>query len=238
MLRHEKAPEVSIDLDTAGKILENVFEKSQVEPNSVPLEVLTSYSSYRKERFALQRTALIVIMVLFLLLPMLFIAPSFTLEEPEDGYDSSQVYTVTVDNFLPIARVTASIDGHNVPVYEVDAHVYSIEPATNGRMTVTVTLFNQQTMTKYVDVGNVDADAPVLVSNDYDGETIYLNLSDADSGINFDDIKAIDSKGNTLTPIYCDESTGRVGFTYPEESMNVYISDNAGNTLQLVISLK
>ena len=238
MLKHEKAPEASIDLETAGKILENVFEKSQVEPNSVPLEVLTSYSSYRKERFALQRTALIVIMVLFLLLPMLFIAPSFTLEEPEDEYNSSPVYTVTVDNVLPIARVTASIDGHNVPVYEVDSHVYSIEPAINGRMTVTVTLFNQQTMTKYVDVGNVDTEAPVLVSNDSDNENIYLNLSDADSGINFDDIKAVDSKGNTIAPIYCDESVGRVGFTYPEDSMNVYISDYAGNTLQLVISVK
>lgn len=238
MLKHEKAPEASIDLETAGKILENVFEKSQVEPNSVPLEVLTSYSSYRKERFALQRTALIVIMVLFLLLPMLFIAPSFTLEEPEDEYNSSPVYTVTVDNVLPIARVTASIDGHNVPVYEVDAHVYSIEPAINGRMTVTVTLFNQQTLTKYVDVGNVDTEAPVLVSNDSDNENIYLNLSDADSGINFDDIKAVDSKGNTIAPIYCDESVGRVGFTYPEDSMNVYISDYAGNTLQLVISVK
>lgn len=238
MLRYEKTPEVSIDLESAGKILENVFEKSQVEPNSVPLEVLTSYSSYRKERFALQRTALIIIMVLFLLLPMLFIAPSFTLEEPEDGYQSSPVYTITVDNNLPVSRITASISGHNVPVYEVDTHVYSIEPTINGRMAITVTLFNQQPMTKYVDVGNVDTEAPVLVSNDYDDENIYLNLSDVDSGINFDDIKAVDSKGNTIAPVYCDKSISRIGFAYPEDSMNVYIPDYAGNTLQLVISFK
>lgn len=239
MRNHNKEPELALDMDIASQILENVFEKSEVEPNTIPLEVLTSYSSYRKERFALQRTILIVIMVLFLLLPLLFISPSFTLTALNtESFTSTPAYEVVVDTFVPVARITATIDGRNIPVYEVDAHKYSIEPSINGQMKVTVTLINRQQVTHYITVGNVDVEAPVIVSNDSDGENIYLNLSDTGSGINFDEIKAIDTQGNTVLPVFCDESTGRIGFTYPEDSLNVYIADYAGNTLQLVLSIK
>lgn len=231
--------EFALDLDVASKILENVFEKSDVEPNTIPLEVLTAYSSYRKERFALQRTIIVIVMVLFLLLPMLFIAPSFTVTTTDaDTYTSTPSFQLKVDGFMPVSRVTATIDGRNIPVYEVDAHQYSVEPFTNGLMKVSVTLVNRQQLTRYITVGNVDTESPVIVSNDSDGENIYLNLSDADSGINYDKIKAIDTKGNMVLPVYCDKSSGRIGFAYPEDSLNVYIEDNAGNTLQLVLSIK
>ena len=239
MLNLNKEPELALDMEVASKILENVFEESEVEPNTIPLEVLTSYSSYRKERFALQRTILIIIMALFLLLPLLFISPTFTLTTlNEEGYTSTPAYEVIVDTFMPVSRITATIDGRNIPVYEVDAHKYSIEPSVNGQMKVTVTLVNRQQVTHYITVGNVDVEAPVIVSNDSDGENVYLNLSDTGSGINFKEIKAIDTKGNTVKPVYCDESNGRIGFTYPEDSLNVYVTDYAGNTLQLVLSIK
>ena len=239
MLNLNKEPELALDMEVASKILENVFEESEVEPNTIPLEVLTSYSSYRKERFALQRTILIIIMALFLLLPLLFISPTFTLTTlNEEGYTSTPAYEVIVDTFMPVSRITATIGGRNIPVYEVDAHKYSIEPSVNGQMKVTVTLVNRQQVTHYITVGNVDVEAPVIVSNDSDGENVYLNLSDTGSGINFKEIKAIDTKGNIVKPVYCDESTGRIGFTYPEDSLNVYITDYAGNTLQLTLTIK
>lgn len=239
MRNKKEEMELALDLDVASKILENVFEKSDVVPNTVPLEVLTAYSSYRKERFALQRTIIVIVMVLFLLLPMLFIAPSFTVTTADaETFTSTPSFNVSVEGFMPVARVTATIDGRNIPVYEVDAHQYSVEPFTNGLMKVSVTLINRQQLTHYVTVGNVDMESPVIVSNDSDGENIYLNLSDTGSGINFDKVKAIDTKGNVIPPVYCDESSGRIGFAYPEDSLNVYIEDNAGNTLQLVLSIK
>ena len=72
MMRFKKSTEPQLDLDDASKILENIFAANQVEPNTIPLDVLTAYSNYRKERFSLQRTVLVVVMVLFLLLPFLF----------------------------------------------------------------------------------------------------------------------------------------------------------------------
>ena len=238
MLNFNKNLEFALDEKIASDILEKVFEENQVEPNSIPLEVLTSYSNYRKERFAFQRTVLLIILILFLMLPFLFISPTFTLESADNSYTSTPAFHISVDTFMPVSRVTATIDGHNIPVYEMDAHEYSIEPTMNGRMLVTVTLINHQKVTHFIDVGNVDMEAPVIVSNDWDGTNIYLNLSDADSGINFEEIKAVDEKGNTFAPVDYDEATGRVAFLYPESSLNVYIPDNAGNTLQLVLSVR
>lgn len=237
MLKFKKTPEIVLDEKTASKILEQVFEKNKVEPNSIPLEVLTSYSSYRKERFALQRTVLVIMMVMFLMLPFLFIAPSFTVDSQSEEYTSTPVYDLTVDSIMPVSRITATIDGRNTPVYEVDAHKYSIEPAVNGQMDVTVTLINKQQKTVTVTVGNVDTEVPMLVSNDWDKDNFYLNLSDNGSGINFAEIKAVDTKGRTIKPVSYNEATGRVVFKYPDEALNVYIPDNAGNTLQLALSV-
>lgn len=227
-----------LDQEVASKILENVFENNQVEPNSIPLEVLTSYSSYRKERFALQRTILVIMMVLFLMLPFLFIAPSFSIDTSDKDYTSTPAYNLEVDTFMPVARITATIDGRNTPVYEVDSHKYSVEPVINGKMKVTVTLINKQQTTQYVDVTCVDMDVPVLVSSKWDKENIYLTMSDAGSGVNFSEIRATDLNGNTIKPLRTDPAKGLIVFKYPTEPVNVYIPDNAGNSLQLALSLK
>lgn len=238
MLYFNRKQETVLDEKIASDILKKVFEKNQVEPNSIPLEVLSSYCRYRKERFAFQRTVLVIIIVLFLMLPFLFIAPTFTIDSADEGYTSTPRYFISLDTFMPVARVIATINGHNIPVYEIDAHKYSIEPMVNGTMEVTITLINHQKYTRTIDVRNVDVEAPVIVSNDWDKTNVYLNLSDADSGINFEKIKAVDSQGNTFTPVDYDESVGRVAFAYPDSSLNIYIPDYAGNTLQIVLSVK
>lgn len=236
MIVLKKSTDPQLNIDDASKILENVFAKSQVEPNTIPLEVLTAYSNYRKERFSLQRTVLVVAMVLFLMLPFLFIAPSFMISSETPGFTAKPVYQVEVDTFMPVQRVTAEIDGQNVPVYETDSHVYAIEPSRNGRMNVTVTLMNHQTVTDFIDVKNVDADPPKVISNKVDQDRLYLYLSDTDSGINYEGIRAVGLSGQEIEPESCDEASGRVVFAYPKETLNIYIPDNAENTLHLILS--
>ena len=134
-----KKPAVSqLDLEIASQILEQVFEANDMELNSISLEALASYSNYRKERFTLQRTILVIIMALFILLPLLFIPASFTINAPSSQHGFNPVYRMEVDSFMLVERVTATIDGRNVPVYEMDSHVYSIEPPMNGLMEVTL----------------------------------------------------------------------------------------------------
>ena len=81
---------------TAQQILSGVFAACRREPNSVPLEALTAYSNYRKERYALQRTIVVLMLILFLLVPLLFMAArvQITLVNP-DGM-SNPVYAATV----------------------------------------------------------------------------------------------------------------------------------------------
>lgn len=227
-----------LDIETASKILENIFIENQVEPNSVPLEVLTAYSNYRRERFTIQRTILVIIVVLFLMLPFCFVPASFSVTGETAGDVANPTYSLRVETKIPVNRITAMINGRNVPVYEVGSHIYSIEPTENGVMEVTVTLMNNQQKTQFIEVSNVDVDAPLVVSNDVDTEYVYLYLSDSGSGINYEGIKASSLDGKVMKPAYYDETTGCVAFEYPSESLNVYIPDNADNTLQLILTVR
>lgn len=227
-----------LQLEDASKILENVFKENQVEPNTIPLEVLTAYSNYRKERFSLQRLIIVIIMVLFLMLPLLFVPSTFTIQPNMAPDTTNPTFTLKVTSNMLVKRITAVIDGRNVPIYEQDSHVYSIEPAVNGKMKVTVTLMNNQTATEYVDVQHVDLDAPVILSNTYDDDYVYLYLSDVGSGVDYENIMAVNSAGETIKPVSYEEASGCVTFSYPKDTLNISIPDFAHNKLQLIISLK
>ena len=113
--------EPQLDAAAASQMLESVFEAAGVEPNDVPMEALASYTTYRKERFGLQRAIVATVLVLFLLLPLLFIAPAFSVNERELGERGLPVYSVQVDGVIPIRSVTARLGTHALPVYEEDA---------------------------------------------------------------------------------------------------------------------
>ena len=180
---------------------------------------------------------LVLVMVLFLLLPFLFIAPFFSISLKPDSAVNNPVYSVEVDTFMPVERITAAIEGRNIPVYEVASHVYSIEPTVNGKMEVAVTLVNRQTIVRHIDVMNVDLDTPDVLSNSFDEKHFYLRVSDSGSGVNFEKIRAVSLRGEETAPLSCDEASGQIVFAYPEETLNVYIPDNADNTLQLVLTV-
>lgn len=226
-----------LDLEIANQILEHVFEANDMEFNSISLEELASYSNYRKERFTLQRTIIAIVMALFLLLPLLFIPSSFTIESQSGEQAFNPVYRMEVDSFMLVERVTATIDGRNVPVYEMDSHVYSIEPPVNGQMEVTVTLFNRQTNTQYVDVTTVDREVPVATACTKDGDLIYLYLSDGISGVDYENLSAVDLNGQNVVPASVDPENSCVVFEDVKSTLNVYVPDHAGNQLHLIISL-
>lgn len=231
-----KGPE--LDEKTASQMLGNIFDACEVEPNSVPLTVLTSYSNYRRERFLLQRILLVVILLFFCLTPLLFIPPDIQLSLREDSSANKPAYELYVNTFIPISRITATIDGRNVSVYETADRTYSIEPTVNGTMTVTVTLKNKQYASTICEVTGVDTDSPVVVSDKMSGDQIYIYLSDPGSGIDYENITAVDMDGKDVAFASYDEDGDYVVFDYPETSLNVYIPDNAGNTLHLILTVK
>lgn len=235
-LKKTKVPE--LDEKTASQMLENIFNACEVEPNTVPLPVLTSYSNYRRERFLLQKVLLVIILLFFCLVPLLFIAPDMKLNLKDQGTGGKPAYELVVDTFIPVSRITANIGGSNIPVYEVSDKTYSIEPTLNGTMTVTVTLKNRQFASITCEVSGVDTTSPVVLSDKQVGDQIYLYLSDPDSGVDYDNISALDIDGKEVEPVSFDEEGNYIIFDYPEKSLNIYVPDKAGNTLHLILTIR
>ena len=114
-----------IDAADATRILGSVFEEAGVEPNTVPMQALTAYSSYRRERFVLLKTALVIAMILFLLLPFMFIPPRYEVTKTDMGDRKLPVYSVDVKSLLPVRSVVASLDGRPLPKKGVKHSLYT-----------------------------------------------------------------------------------------------------------------
>ena len=232
MKRPTQSTQPEMDMEVAGRLLSNVFDACNYEHNTVPIEVLSSYGNYRKERYGIQKGLLIALMVLFLLLPFLFIAPSLTLEPMEDNGR----LRLTDSTFLPVQRVTATLNGKSLPVYEESAHAYILQPTENGTLEVTMTLLNRQTSVVSCEVTDVDDELPVLRSSELEDGILRLYCEDTLSGIDAEHIRLTDSDGNTLSGFAWDEEAGCVILPYPDEVVRLYLPDKAGNTLQLLLT--
>ena len=142
---------VQLSAEQADQILANVFQVCRLDPNTVSLDTLEDYSNYRAERFTLRKIVVILIMLAFLAVPFLFMAPELTVADKTTD-DASPQYEVAVHSLLPVKSVTAEIDGNNVPVFETAEGVFTISPEISGKMTVTATIVNAQINTVYIDV--------------------------------------------------------------------------------------
>ena len=228
----KKNDEPQLELATAQQMLDNVFDACKLEHNTVPLEILSSYSNYRKERYALQKTILILMMMLFVFLPLLFIPAKIDITQDTDN----QTLLADITTLLPIRRINAVINGKNVPIYEVSANHYVVQPSANGTLTLSVTLVNRQETTIEYEVGMVDNSAPKVLASELKDHTLVLYLEDADSGINYEGIYLTTGVGVMSEPLSYDPETGCVVVEYPTEITNVYVPDNTGNTLHLLLT--
>lgn len=231
--QNQKQNAENLDPNVAGQMLQNIFDICEIKPNTVPLDVLESYSNYRKERFAFQKIVIILMMALFLAIPVMFVNPSVDLAA-DPG--SSSPYTATVDSLLPLRSVTATVGGQRMPVYETDPHVYSIDPTKSGAMTVTVTAWNGQYTSKQMSVTSADRKTPVVVSDSIKNGRVELYVTD-DNEIAYKGIYAEDRNGTRSYPESFDRKKGLVVFEYPSSDLNIYIPDAAGNTLHLILRL-
>lgn len=237
MLRKPKQLE-QLDEDTASQMLDNIFQACEVDPNSVPLSTLASYSNYRTARYQLQKWLLGILIVLFCMMPLLFINPKLSIESQANNTAGKPSYTLTVSSLIPISRITATVNGINTTVYETGNNIYTIEPTQNGEMNITVVLKNHQTSSISYQVSGVDTTVPTLLSSTYQNGKIILYLSDTESGVDYDNIYAFSPSGDKIYPESLNETDNYVTFDCEEPSLNIFIPDKTGNTLQLLLTIK
>ncbi|MBQ9643954.1 MAG: hypothetical protein IJV26_07935 [Lachnospiraceae bacterium] len=227
-----------LDAQTAEQILETIFKKSGVKPNSVPMEALSAYTVYRKERFYLQRGILTAILVLFFLLPFLFIDSRYTVEEGDSGVRGLPVYTIRIASLLPPGSVRAQLKNRNLPVYEVDGKTFTIEPTRNGAMKLSVELVNRQRTETEVKVTGVDENGPRLLRYEAVGREVYLYIQDDGIGTDYDETYALTAEGKIIRPLRTDREAGLIVYDYPDGRWDVYIPDHIGNTLHLAMKIE
>ena len=215
-----------------AETLLDVFQNCGCEPNTTPIEALSSYAVYRKERFSLQRGILAAAMVLFLMLPAMFIFPGFQVTHEKEGERGLPVYRVDVQSHLPVGRVTASMRHYNLPVYEAGSRSFTIEPIRNGELVIEVALVNRQAVQITEQVTDVDAESPRLTDREIREDTFLLRVEDAGIGVHYNGIYAVGASGTVYYPISADAEDG-VLFSYPEEVWDIYIPDYIGNILHL-----
>lgn len=219
-------------------VLEEVFQRCGQDGNTVPLEALASYAVYRKERFSLQRGVLAALLVLFFLLPGMFLLPKLELDVNGTGLRGLPVYTVRVQASLPVRRVTARIRNRSLPVYEDAAKRFSVEPTRNGELTVTVELVNRQRAAISRKVTEVDAESPKLDESKVTDQTVRLTVHDTGIGVDYSGVYALAGDGTVIRPLSSDPDKNQILFPYPDENWDVYIPDYIGNTLHLALTLK
>ena len=219
-----------------SEILDAVFSACGEEGNTVPMETIASYAVYRKERFTLQRVILAMALLVFMMLPMLFILPSYTVSVEDNGSRGLPVYTVKVGSFLPVGRVLASIKDHALPVYEAGAREFTVEPTRNGSLDISVELINNQRVSSEHEVTAVDAEGPELVESKTLKDGFRLRVSDAGIGVDYRDVYAVSASGEVHYPVTANEEEG-ILFEYPDETWDIYIPDHIGNTLHLSVKL-
>ena len=231
-----KVPELKPDI--AEKLLTNVFDSCQQEPNTIPLTKLESYSEYRRERYSFQKVLVLILLAVFLLLPIAFVSPDFTVNARYTGERKEEpVYEVRVSNAIPVKFVSASIDGHSIAVYEADSNVYTMEPTRNGTMKVRVMLLNEQWVEQAVEVTTVDMDPPYLVDSDSDEQHLTLHVADDGLGVDFEGVHMEGRSGAVYKPVFIQKETGEIVFDVPVENVTIYIPDIKQNLLQLVVTI-
>ena len=182
----------------------------------------------------LQKNILRAIIILFLLLPLLFIAPSFELSKIPKGERGLPVVSIDINPGLPVGMVIADVDGYSMPVYEAGAFDYSVEPTLNGVLTIEVELVNRQSLKKEMDMEDVDTEKPQLVDGRIEEENaVILVVKDDGIGIDYRDVYAMDRDGNIYLPVSWDGEAGEIVFDYPKTDWDVYVPDHLGNILHL-----
>ena len=231
---HKAASLEATELTTleTSEILDSVFHACGDEGNSVPMETISSYAVYRKERFTLQRVIVAMALLVFMMLPLLFVLPSYTVTIEDTGTRGLPVYTVKVDSILPVGKVIAKISDHELPVYEAGAREFTVEPTRNGNMDISVELVNRQSVMTEHDVTAVDAEGPKLLGNKTMDDGFILKVEDSGIGVDYREIYAVSASGKVYYPVSASEEDGVV-FEYPTEAWDVYIPDHIGNNLHL-----
>lgn len=230
------ASKAKLDNEAADQILANVFEFCNQEPNATSLEEIKAHKKQRRLLTFLCWILGILVVLVILILPLVMSTAKVEISWVEGTAPGSPVLQVATSGFIPIESITAHIDGVELKVHEMAEQLYYLYPDRNGKLTLTVTLVNKNSTEAEVEVVGVDHTPPQLIASQLEDGELEIWFRD-DGGIDFSSVYAMDMQGVKILPLSCDESNGSATFDFPEDSLNIFVSDTCGNLLQLVLTV-
>ena len=222
-----------LDDDKANEILSNILVSINKEESRVPLDVLSSYAEYHPHKHLFARISVIFLIVILLLIPLLLVTPKFDVTETKDSSSNLTTYEISISSIFPIKDVEASLDGKEMSLQETDNGNYIFRPLDEGTIQVTVTLINGQYKTWEKDIDEIDTDNPEYIRLVRNADKVYVYAKDSGSGLDYNNSYAVLEDGTKVQPVSAKDECFEFIF---ENNMNIYILDNKGNKLQIVLT--
>ncbi|NWO22364.1 hypothetical protein HW273_10765 [Oribacterium sp. oral taxon 102] len=165
-----------------------------------------------------------------ILLFLVITKPTIRAEEPDTTDYQHAAIRFEIDSLLPMRSVKATLEGDPIELTKKGS-VYSAELEANGNLTISVESLNRMTDVEHISINILDETAPSIEESSavIGAGYVEFQVSDSQSGVNFDSIYATDSDGSHLKPTDIQRTSGKITFSMKGDSLNVYVQDLAGN---------
>lgn len=167
--------------------------------------------------------------IINLILIFIFTAkPRFEVTINDPGTFTSAEIVVKVKSHFPNDGLVVTYEGEPLEMQDQGGGVYSATVTRNGTAEVSMTNKNGMNKIVYETVDCVDDTPPTFTESDAAKGFVSFYVDDAQSGVDFSSIYAIDTNGQTLRPSYIDEGESLVVFNFDTPSLEVHAFDNMG----------
>ena len=143
-----------------------------------------------------------------------------------------------VKSLLPVKHTTVTLDSQPLEVTK-EGKEYHATLTSNGVIQISTESINGMSRTVFEQVNVLD-DTPPTIEEDYtlDSNFLTITVSDALSGVDYDNIYGLDEDHQQVEPFSVDQSTGTVVFPMNGNTIVVHIQDFAGNVAEPSYSIR
>jgi len=178
-------------------------------------------------------------LVLFYILPFIVVntilflcvtsRPKITLELAETHDYLTTQSTLTIESWFPTKSISLSMENEELELVKEKGRTYKASITKNGTIEANVTNINGMSTIQFEQVNVLDDYPPSIdESNTVDG-ILSITVSDSQSGIDFDSVRAEDSTGQPVKALNIDRINSSISYEMDPSGLSVYIQDKAGN---------
>ena len=168
---------------------------------------------------------IVVNLIIFLIVTL---PPNFEITINNLGDHKNAEVIVEIKSLYPVKEFSATLNSEPLEMTQEEKRTYRTTVQSNGTLQVTVTNLNGMTKTNYENISYIDEDPPIVTEADSGFGYASMYARDSMSGVDFDNIYAIEADGRQIKPSLVDPGDGLVVFNYDSDSIEVHIPDKAG----------